>query len=348
MRRILTTVFILLLAVFPLAAAGVQEEASQGAQEQQEQQKEPAAQAQSGDAEPLTVRAAVFKGPSGFGMIRLFEEKPELGENVKTELSVLPTPQEMVARVAGGELDFAVFPSNMAAKLYTKGPGYKLGAVTGMGLLSVVSSDSSIKEWADLKGRTVKSIGKGATPDYLFRYLLKENGLEPGTDVTLDFSVKAAPQLAQLVIGGKAETAVLPEPFVTMVRLKSENAGPVLSFQESWKKVQGTEQSYPITVVVVKPQFAEQHPEVVGRFLSAYRDSIQWVNANPSDAAQLIGEYGVLPSNLAEPAIPHTNLRFIPAQEARPLMESYLEVLLDFNPAAVGGKLPDDQFYLEW
>jgi NitT/TauT family transport system substrate-binding protein len=294
----------------------------------------------------MTVRAATLKGPSGFGMIRLFEEAPELGENVETKFQVLPTPQEMVARVAGGELDFAVFPSNMAAKLYTAGPGYRLGAITGLGVLSVVSSDSSIDSWGDLEGRRIRSIGKGATPDFLTRYLLSENGLDPEDDVELDFSVKSAPQLAQLLIAGKAETAVLPQPFVTMVELKSKGkVSPVLDFQEEWKRVRNTETSYPITVVVVKPSLAEDRPRLVADFLDAYERSIEWVNANPAEAAELIGKYEVLPAQLAKPAIPHCNLRFIPAQQAKPIMEDYLGVLLDFNPSSVGGSLPDEGFY---
>ncbi len=345
MKRMITLLSILLLAALPLVAGGVQEKAADGGETGETGQEQTAGTEREED--PLTVRAAVYKGPSGFGMIRLFEKKPDLGKNVESEFSVLPSPQEMVARVGGGELDFAVFPANMAAKLYTKGPGYRLGAVTGMGVLSVVSLDDSIEEWKDLEGRTVRAIGKGATPDYLFRYLLTEHGLTPGEDVNIDFSVKSAPQLAQLVIGGKAETAVLPEPFVTMVRLKSDAARPVLDFQESWKELQGTDRSYPITVVVVRPGLAEERPDVVRRFLAAYRESIEWVNANPAEAAKLIGEYGVLPANLAKPAIPNTNLEFIPASDAKALMESYLQVLLEFNPAAVGGTLPDDAFYLE-
>jgi NitT/TauT family transport system substrate-binding protein len=345
--RWFSVIAILLCAALPLAAGGTQEQ-SPGRGEAEQASGQAAQEEAAAENEALTVRAAVFKGPSGFGMIKLFEDKPELGEQVQSNFSVLPSPQEMVARVAGGELDFAIFPANMAAKLYSKGPGYKLGAITGMGVLSVVSRDSSIEQWSDLEGRTVKSIGKGATPDYLFRYLLSEHGLEPGKDVKLDFSVKSAPQLAQLVIGGKAETAVLPEPFVTMVRLKSDAARPVLDFQESWKRVQGTDRSYPITVVVVRPGLADERPQVVSRFLKAYRDSIDWVNANPGKAAELIGKYEVLPAKLAKPAIPHTNLEFVPAREARSIMESYLRVLLDFNPAAVGGALPDDGFYLDW
>jgi len=299
-------------------------------------------------AEILDLKAAAFKGPSGFGIIKLFEDTPDLGENVSIEFQVLPTPQEMVARVAGGEIDFAVFPSNMAAKLYSEGPGYKLGAITGMGVLSLVSRDPSIVSWSDLKGKTVNSVGKGATPDYLFTYLMQENGLDPAKDVQVDFSITNGAQLAQLIIGGKKDSAVLPEPFVTLVTKKAPDVKPVLDFQEAWKELRGSENSYPITVVVVKPELAEKRPEVVRAFLDAYAQSINWVNSHPEEAAPLIEKYGIMPAAIARPAIANCNLKFIPPAEARTIMEEYLRVLLEYNPASVGGRLPDEQFYFSY
>jgi NitT/TauT family transport system substrate-binding protein len=298
------------------------------------------------ETEEITIEAAALKGPSGFGMIKMFEDVPELGPGIDSNYTVLPSPNAMVSRVAGGELDFAVFPANMAAKMYSAGPGYKLGAVVGMGVLHLLSRDPEISEWSDLQDKTVYSIGKGATPDYLFHYLLSQHGLDPKEDVQVDFSVSSGPQLAQLLISGKIDTAILPEPFVTMVSTRTSDVRRVLDFQSSWQQIQGGDTTYPITVVVVKPQLAAERPKLVERFLEAYSESIEWVNSNPAEAAELIGKYEVMPAALAEPAIPHCNLKFIPSAAARPIMEEFLQVLLDFNPASVGGQLPDDGFYL--
>ncbi len=332
MRRVVTIVLITALlctgAVLQLAARGMQEVE------------------ESETVEPITVQAASLKGPSGFGMIKLFEDKPDLGPNADSEFKVLPSPKAMIARVAGGEVDFAVLPANMAAKMYTAGPGYKLGGVVGMGVLHVLSRDPAVQSWEDLAGKEVYSIGKGATPDYLFRYLLTQQGLDPDEDLDLNFSVSSGPQLAQLLISGKIDTAVLPEPFVTMVSAKTEQVRRVLNFQTTWQELRGSDSTYPITVVVVKPQLVEARPELVERFLSAYAESIEWVNGNPAAAAELIGKYEVMPAALAKPAIPNCNLRVLHSAEARLVMEEYLEVLLDFNPASVGGQLPDDGFYL--
>ncbi len=330
MKKYLFFLFLFSILVWTYAA-GVSEEKAGSAVEK--------------DELPLTVHAAVYKGPSGFGMIRLFEDNPEIGKGITVEYSVLPTPREMVARVATGEVDIAVFPVNIAAKMYTEGPGYKLGAVTGLGVFSLMSREN-ITSWNDLKGKTVYSVGKGATPEYLFSFLAGKNRIDL-KDLTVDYSVTSASQLAQLIIGGKVQSAVLPEPFVTLVRIKSSDVKTVINFQEEWKKAVNTSETFPVTVVVIKPELIRLKPEAVKKFLTAYRDSIDWVNSNPKKAALLIEKYGVLSAAVAEPAIPGCNLKFIPAGKAKPLVEDFLSVLLKADPDSIGGTLPDEDFYLE-
>ena len=48
----------------------------------------------------------------------------------------------------------------------------------------VVEKGNTVHSFADLKGRTILSTGKGTTPEYVLRYLLKKNGLDPDKDVT--------------------------------------------------------------------------------------------------------------------------------------------------------------------
>jgi NitT/TauT family transport system substrate-binding protein len=299
--------------------------------------------------EPLTIKAAVFKGPSGFGMVKMMESPPEFGDGSEVRIEVLPTPQEMVARVSSGEIDIAVFPTNLAAKMYTAGPGYPMAAVSGYGLLHLLSRDTDIRSWADMEGETVHTVGKGASPDFLLRYFLSRAGLDPVADLKIDYSIQAAPQLAQALIAGKVSHAVLPEPFATLVNVRDPSVKRVIDLQKSWTDLYGGggNRSYPITVAVVSPKLAEERPELVRLFFEAYRDSIEWVNSNPEEAAQLIEKYDIMPAAIAAPAIPNCNLAYSSAADSRKEVEEYLRVLLDFDPASVGGKLPDKGFYLD-
>ena len=44
----------------------------------------------------------------------------------------------------------------------------------------------------DLKGRTILSTGKGTTPEYVLRYLLTKNGLDPDKDVKIEYYSEAS------------------------------------------------------------------------------------------------------------------------------------------------------------
>ncbi len=300
-----------------------------------------------GQKEGMKINIAVYRGPTGFGMIKLFEEKPDLGPGITTTYSVLPGPADMAARTASGEVDIAVFPLNLASKLYTKGPGYKLGAVSGNGLLYMLSRDADISGWNDLAGKTVYSVGKGATPDYLLRYFLEAKGLSDENNIGIDFSFNKPPQLVQIAAGKKADTVLLPEPFATQLLLLSPDMRRVIDFQKTWMEIRDTPTAYPISAVVINPELLESNPGAVKRFLNEYRDSIEWVNTHPEEAAVLIEKFGILSAEAAGPAIPACNLVYISADQSMEAVEDFLSVLLDFDPVSIGGVLPDAEFYIK-
>ena len=96
---------------------------------------------------------------------------------------------------------------------------------------------------------------------------------------------------------------------------------------------------------MVRREFAEKYPQAVARFLEEYRASTEYVNDNAADAAQLIEKFNIFKAAVAEKAIPYCNITFIAGEEMKPLVAGYLTVLFNQKAAAVGGKLPDDDFY---
>ena len=95
---------------------------------------------------------AVMAGPTGFSSAGLSRF---LGEDTYT-LSVYPSPNEVIARLANGEVDVAALPSNVAATLYNRGVKIQVAAVIGDGMLSVLSSDPSVADASDLIGKTIQ------------------------------------------------------------------------------------------------------------------------------------------------------------------------------------------------
>ncbi len=295
----------------------------------------------------VNARMAVMQGPSGFGTVALNRDGGRIDETTSVEVSVYPSPNEVIARLANGELDFAALPTNVAANLYAKGVKVKVAAVTGEGMLMFLTNDATITELDDLAGRKISIPGAGSTPDQMTRILITALGYDSQTDVELDYSIAAPAQLAQMLIAGRIDLAVLPEPFVSMARRSSDKIIPLLDVQALWSALTGTG-NYPMTVVVVSDAFVAAHPESVATILNAIKDSVEWVNSNPAEAGKMIEEAGIMKAAMAEPAIPYCNLVFRTAKESYDSMDTYLKVLYGFDFASVGGAVPDETFYLDF
>ncbi len=298
---------------------------------------------------------AVMAGPTGFSSAGLGRS---LDEDAFT-LTVFPSPNEVIARLANGELDVAALPSNVAANLYNKGvpPFQRGGEPLQQGredpgrrghrrrdAQCLLSTDDSIKSAADLVGKTIHAPGAGSTPAQMASLLIREAGLVEGTDVILDYSVSAPAQLAQLVIAGKVSLAILPEPFVTMIRTKNPQVTVAADVQELYRSLTGIA-NYPMSVLVVRSDFAQQNPAQLTAVLNAYEQSVSWVNANHAAAGEAIEAADIMAAAMAAPAIGSCNLVWRPASEAAGELDAYYTFLYSFSPDAIGGAVPKADLY---
>lgn len=300
------------------------------------------AQAEDSTSETTAVRIGALKGPTSMGMAQMLKDAADGNSNY--QFTIAGAPDEITALLVKGELDVAAVPSNLASVLYnnTNG-GVKVAMINTLGILYVVEAGDTVNSVADLKGRTVYSSGKGATPEYSVDYILSQNGIDPETDVTVEFKSEHT-ELAAALQSGTADLAVLPEPFVTTVLAGNDNLRVALNLNEEWDKV--SDGSGMVTgVLVVRSEFAEQHPDELTALLEAYEQSVNFVNENPAEAAAIIEQNGIAKAAVAEQAIPKCNIVFISGNEMRTKVEGFLEILFDMNLKAVGGALPGDDFY---
>ncbi|MCX7786070.1 MAG: hypothetical protein N2442_00055 [Spirochaetes bacterium] len=292
-------------------------------------------------SQPEVVRIAALKGPTGLGMIKLIQEKPLLAPGVRTEFFAYPSPDVVIPRLLNGEIDLAALPANLAVNLYNKKIPYGLAAIIGNGVLYCISTDPSIKNLETID--QIQNVAKGSTPEFILRHILEAKGLQGRIKVEFRY---APVELAQLLIAGREKTGVLPEPFATKVLRARSDARIISDLQEEWKALYPDTPTYPMTALVVKFSFLRSHRSLVDSFLTLYRESQDWVKRNPEEAGILATQlsFGIERED-AKDAIPRCNLTFVPAKEARPVVERFLKILLQFAPEAIGGKLPDSEFY---
>lgn len=297
--------------------------------------------------ERAAVRVGGLKGPTAMGMVKLMEEDAAGTTANDYEFTLAGSADEINPLLIKGELDIAAVPTNVASVLYNKTEGQvEILALNTLGVLYVVENGNTIQSVEDLRGKTIYSTGKGATPEYALNYILGENGLTAGTDVTVEYKSEHS-ELASLLAAGQADLAVLPQPFVTSVLAKNPNVRIALNLTEEWDKVTEDGSKLTMGALVVRKDFAESNPEAVRNFLKEYQASTQYVTdeANLDDAAALIEQYGIISAAVAKQALPYCNIVCITGEEMRTAAEGFLSILAKANPQSVGGTLPAEDFY---
>ena len=290
------------------------------------------------------LRIAGLKGPTTMGLVNLLSMEEDGTASMDYDLQLYGAADEIVPLLMKGELDMAAIPANLAATLYQKtNGGIQAVAVNTLGVLYVVEQGDTVQSMADLKGRTILSTGKGTTPEYVLRYLLNANGIDPDKDVTIEYYSEATEVTAQMATTEDA-IAVLPQPYVTAAGLQDETLRVALNLTEEWNKVADTQLITGVTVV--RKEYAEEHPDVVAAFLTDYARSVEAANTDLDGTAALCEKQGVVAkAAIAKKALPNCNIVCLTGDELKADASAYLQVLFDADPAAVGGALPGDDFY---
>lgn len=299
-------------------------------------------------SEPIDVNAYVISGPTGIGAVQMMS-KADNGEGSENyNFTVTATPDEVVSKISTGEADIAAVATNLAASLYNKtNGGVKIIAVNTMGVLYVLNNTGAeINSIADLKNRTIYTTGQGANPQYILNYLLTENGLDPESDVTIEYKTEGS-ELVPVWATDSDAVIIAPQPVAATITAKYEGSTQSLDLTDEWEKV-APDSALMMGCVVVRTEFSDEHPDAVEAFLADYEQSINAVNDDIEGTAALCEEYGIVASaEIAKAAIPYCNICFVTGSEMKEQLTGYLNVLYDADPTSVGGSMPDDDFWYE-
>ena len=299
--------------------------------------------------EGADVNLAVLAGPTGIGAVGLMEANDAKETVNNYTFTVASAPDEVVAGVANGSLDMAAVPTNLASTLYAKTQGgVQLVALNTYGVLYILEKGETVQSIADLKGKTVYATGQGANPEYVLEYLITANDMTyslDGSEADVQLQFMTSEELTAGMISGDYDLCMLPVPAVTSVMLQNEDVRAALDLTAEWDAL-GTDGKLTQGCIVVRSDFAEEHPDAVKLFLQEYSASIDSVLADPAHAGELCEQYQIVPkAPIATKAIPDCNLTFVAGADMRAEIEPFLQVLFEADAKSVGGKMPGDDFY---
>ena len=141
---------------------------------------------------------------------------------------------------------------------------------------------------------------------------------------------------------------MLPEPFVS-VALASQEAdnSQIFDLNELWKEAAGEE--LPMGVLIARKSFIEEREGDLTLFLYDYGKSVDFVNEGGDEAAALITEKGFIgKKEIAASAIERCGIVLFDGddrEEGRAILKKFNEILFEMEPASIGGKMPDEEFY---
>lgn len=297
------------------------------------------------DYQSVNIRLGGLKGPTSMGMAKLLDDA-ENGLTANTyEFTMAASANELTPKLIRGELDILAVPANVGAILYNQTQGQvELVAASTLGVLYIVEKGGqTVTDVKSLAGKTIYATGKGATPEYALTYLLAQNGLTLGKDVTVEWKSEPT-EIVALMAQEDHAIAMLPQPFVTSALSQVEGLRVALDMNEEWQKVAGSK--LVTGVLVVRKDAVENDPEAFAAFMDGYAASVEAANNDLEGTAALCEEYGIIAkAALAQKALPQCNIIFETGDEMKTDLETYFNVLYAADPASVGGTLPADDFY---
>ncbi len=297
-----------------------------------------------------TVKELVVTVPDGLpamSVAKLIKENDTIDESHKITYNLEKSTEALSTSIMKTEPDIAIVPSNMAAIAYNKTQGaYKIAGTTGWGSMYIGTTNAN-DTLEDLKGKEIYNIGKGLTPDIVTKTIFKYKGFDIDKDVNFSY-VNGVTELAPIIISGKAEYAVVPEPALTTVQQKNEKFTTIIDLNQEWKDMTNSQYGYPQATIIVKKELIENDKEFVEKFLSKVKESAEFVYSDKEATGTNCEEAGLSAQKaVIIKSIDRSNIKFIPIKESYNEYKIYFEKLKEFDPSTLGGNVPDDEIFME-
>ena len=291
------------------------------------------------------VRVKTYNGLPAISICKLIKEEENIKSSYKTSYTIESNDKKLIESLNKKEVDIALVPTDMAAKVYNKNSSYQICASIGQGSYYLVTSDPEVTGFnSTLINKEIAIAGESSMTDNIVKAILKKNNIDE-TLVKFKYT-NTVPELVKTLTLGEIYTGIVPETSLTSLLYKHSGLKILASTNDAYENTFDISEGYPQFSVIVRKDFAKNNKEYVNKFLSKLKESIEFVNNNPLQA----GAYGeelkipIKPQILSK-AIKRCNLKFIEIDKFKQNYEYFFDILYNYNNEAVGGTVPDESIY---
>lgn len=291
------------------------------------------------------VRVKTYNGLPAISICKLIKEEENIKSSYKTSYTIESNDKKLVESLNKKEVDIALIPTDMAAKVYNKNSSYQICASIGQGSYYLVTSDPEVRGFnSTLINKEIAIAGENSMTDNIVKAILKKNNIDE-TLVKFKYT-NTVPELVKTLTLGEIYTGIVPETSLTSLLYKHSGLKILASINDAYENTFDISEGYPQFSVIVRKDFAKNNKEYVNKFLFKLKESIEFVNNNPLQA----GAYGeelkipIKPQILSK-AIKRCNLKFIEIDKFKQNYKYFFDILYNYNNEAVGGTVPDESIY---
>ena len=291
------------------------------------------------------VRVKTYNGLPAISICKLIKEEENIKSSYKTSYTIENNDKKLLESLNKKEVDIALVPTDMAAKVYNKNSSYQIFASIGQGSYYLVTSDPEVRGFnSTLINKEIAIAGENSMTDNIVKAILKKNNIDE-TLVKFKYT-NTVPELVKTLTLGEIYTGIVPETSLTSLLYKHSGLKILASTNDAYENTFDISEGYPQFSVIVRKDFADNNKEYVNKFLSKLKESIEFVNNNPLQA----GAYGeelkipIKPQILSK-AIKRCNLKFIEIDKFKQNYKYFFDILYNYNNEAVGGTVPDESIY---
>ena len=291
------------------------------------------------------VRVKTYNGLPAISICKLIKEEDNIKSSYKTSYTIESNENKLLESLNKKQIDIALVPTDMAAKVYNKNSSYQICASIGQGSYYLVTSDPEVTGFnSTLINKEIAIAGENSMTDNIVKAILKKNNIDE-TLVKFKYT-NTVPELVKTLTLGEIYTGIVPETSLTSLLYKHSGLKILASTNDAYENTFDISEGYPQFSVIVRKDFAKNNKEYVNKFLFKLKESIEFVNNNPLQA----GAYGeelkipIKPQILSK-AIKRCNLKFIEIDKFKQNYEYFFDILYNYNNEAVGGTVPDESIY---
>ena len=213
----------------------------------------------------------------------------------------------------------------------------------------MVKNDSPYQSIADLKGKRVGLFGgPTAATSWLFRILaVKKFGFDPVKDIKIKYG--APPLLVGMLDRGDLDAVLILDPFITRL-METGKYRSVGTVGKLWNEATG--QNPMLVAVTVYEPWAKQNPDVVRRFVAAFKEAMIYLQKHPESWGPQAKKMGIKTEKGVKMLYERTAPAFITTFDQK-LIDDQLayaaEIIKAFGPQGdVPSKIPAGTFDLSY